>query len=692
MRVLLTLVLWLILWVVSWGVPAHAAISNAIGWQSLPNTLVNNVCQFPGQGGGCAMLTDDWNGALFDTLRNRMVFGWGGGHSDYFGNEIVALSIGTTSAVTDTQTLTRVRDSSPTPQSYTGFAAVSDSTSSIGISPVARHSYSNLVYLPDQDKYLILGGGSSPQGNMTNDVWLWAPATNVYQQLANSPIDRNDGFYGSAATWDGERHVVWAMDGTGIQFFTPATNTWTTPSQLGFSCTPCADATGTHDPVRDRWYIIGGGGARYFDVKTTSTYTMVTPSTTGCTSAFTGTPGSAYDPVQDRIVIWGGGNTIYLLNPATHTCSTLTVGGGPAEVANGTFSKFQYSPKDNLFVTCQSSSSNCAALRLTVQDANSDFLRRCNSPGVTYCQGFDTLEDYTLGQKAFPGDGGFDGTDCDTTIKASGACSLRFNLPAGRGASNISGFWRDKLKSDNTGFGAGQTWYLQFRKRVTSTMISNLPQWQSGLPSGTGWKHIIVHNGGVTCSNIEMTGTTYQWNSSGAQIYYTECGAASATMNNAGTLGDPWMEQGSNVNSKTDGFWCDFNATNVTGTGNGTGCFKEQWPNEWITEDWKVRINNFTTASSLWQVWIAREGSATRFQLINMNNIYRFNTDVAVDTFDSVDFTPYMTGLTHGATASANLWIDELIVSTEPISLPGQALGPPPDTTPPAAPIGFTVR
>jgi len=700
-RLLGVLFIWL------WVTSAHAAIPNTIGWFSLAGTQVDNVCQFPaGPGNGCAMLTNDWNGALFDTKRNQMVFGWGGGHSDYFGNEIVALAIGANSAITDTQTLTRIRNSSPTPQSYTGFGAVTDTTSSIGISPVARHTYSNLAYLPDQDKYILLGGGSSPIGNMINDVWLWTPATNTYQQLANSPIDRSGGFFGSAPAWDGERHLLWVISNNNYYSFDPSSNTWTSRG-AGHGGVDMANYQGAYDAVKRRHYIAGDGIVFYWDTRTTSAYVRIQPTLTGCAGAFTGPVGLQYDPVQDRIVAWHGGNTFYLLNTTTHICTTQTVTGGPLEVSNGTFSKFQYSAKDNLFVTCQASSSNCFAARLTVQSADTDFQRRANAPGVTYVQSFDNATDYTFGNKAQVGDGGFTGgITRDTTTKVSGTAALRFNLPAGRATSNISGSWLDFVKTGggvgvSSGFTQGQTWYLQYRERVTPTMVSNLAQWQQ-TPGGTGWKSLIHHGTDgsgqpISCDAIELTNTTWLDSGTGTQIWYTECGNRGAYMDNTGAQnsGGPWIQQGSNLASKTDGFWCDFN-NQIAGSGNGPGCWKWQFTNEWITYLWKVSIVNFTTNSGTIQVYMARDGASSYSQVVNMNGIYRFQVGSAGSAnavFNRVTFTPYMTNLSVGGAADANMWFDEFIVSTEPIPVPGQAAGgsAPPDTTPPSAPTGVQI-
>lgn len=707
--VLLALIVLLVL-----SVPAGAAVPNTIGWHVLSNTQINsNGCQWtsgPNAGGtGCAAITGAWNGALFDTTRNQLILMNNGGHNDYYGNEVIRLTIGSNSAITDTQVMSRMKDSSASPQSYGDACRLSDG------SPRSFHTYTNVEYVPDQDRYYGLGGATSPLGNMTNCVYYLNPTTLTWTFLSSSPIDRSGGFWGSGAAWDGERHVLWASDQDQVFYLTTATGVWTTPSQTLHSGTGSqGDMSGVVDPVTDRYYLIGNGAIWYWSIANpssprtppSSVGARQNPSTSGCGTAFNGAPGVAFDPVQNRIAIWNGGNTIYLLNTSTHVCTTTVLSGGPSAVSNGTYGRFRYSPKDNLFVTCQATSANCYALRLTLQNADSDFGRRCRAPGVTLCEGFDTLSDYTNGVKYFNGDGGFDGADMDTTIKTSGAGSLRFNLPAGRGTSNISGDWRNCIRTPCTingndttapGFGFPSDFWMSWRIRITPTMVSNLlNHWRAG-GSRTGWKSVNLHNGAQgSCGALEITKTIdTNFPAGTTQIWYKQCSPGITTdANGNGNGGAPYMQQGNNTQSTaTNGFWCNWNQNTNFGTGTGQGCFGWQWQNEWITfiEHYQIGANG--TASSQLDAWIYREGSTTALQIQNVNNeSFGYGSNpVGQRTYNQVSFTPYMTGLNTSAPVDANMWIDEFIVSTEEISAP-LMFGSAPDTTPPAAPTGVTIQ
>ena len=71
----------------------------------LPNTKIRSVLPSAQQIGNPANIVDAWNGAAVDAKRNRLIV-WGGGHNDYYGNEVYALELSTMS-------IKRIVDPSP---------------------------------------------------------------------------------------------------------------------------------------------------------------------------------------------------------------------------------------------------------------------------------------------------------------------------------------------------------------------------------------------------------------------------------------------------------------------------------------------------------------------------------------------------------------------------------------------------
>lgn len=77
-------------------------------------------------------------------------------------------------------------------------------------------------------------------------------------------------------------------------------------------------------------------------------------------------PGLAYVPVGDQLVAWLGGAEVYTLNLDTWQWTSQTLGGEApgAAASNGTFGRFQYSPRYNAFVVVSSADEDAYVLKL----------------------------------------------------------------------------------------------------------------------------------------------------------------------------------------------------------------------------------------------------------------------------------------------------------------------------------------
>ncbi len=119
--------------------------SSAPGWTDLHNTQLRNVCpkNIPGS---CGAVLGAWSGGIADTLRNRLIV-WGGGHNDYYGNEVYALNLSAKPV-----TLTRLNNPSPPNIGGQFETALSDGN------PNSRHTYNGLTYLAAFDHMLAFGG------------------------------------------------------------------------------------------------------------------------------------------------------------------------------------------------------------------------------------------------------------------------------------------------------------------------------------------------------------------------------------------------------------------------------------------------------------------------------------------------------------------------------------------------------
>ncbi len=272
-----------------------------------------------------------------------------------------------------------------------------------------------------------------------------------------------------------------------------------------------------------------------------------------------------------------------------------------------------------------------------------DFETRCHAPGVLVCQGFDSADKvrparYPASGLYPAGDGKFYGF-MDTTVKASGAGSLRFEIPPHSGA-NASGYWRQTFGRD---FGAGTTYYVQFRQRFSVEMLKN--DW-----GDTTWKQVIFHNDGQTCTDLGIT--TVQYYHSGFPMMYTACGARMIATNNGNP---PYLLQQGDYN-------CWY------GRYNPKDCF--MYPaNEWVTFYFQVSVGHWDKADSTINAWVARDGQPYR-QWIKIHDLMLQNAHPGSD-YDSLTLLTYLTNKNSSVEhPAAYTWYDELIISSQPIAPP----------------------
>lgn len=272
-------------------------------------------------------------------------------------------------------------------------------------------------------------------------------------------------------------------------------------------------------------------------------------------------------------------------------------------------------------------------------DPTADFERRCHAPGVTKCVGFDSDND--VNPFVYPdGTGQIRGT-LDSSMKASGSGSLRFEIPPHSGA-NTSGGWTAGL-GDN--FGPGKTFYVQFRERFSSQFLSTNFQ-------GNGWKQAIFHMGKKTCGSIELT--TQNTYARGYPQMYTDCGSRNFEVDLGN--GDFLYEEG------------DYNCHRWSPSSRGCAFYH---PNEWMTFYYEVKVGGWGKPESSIRAWVAYEGKPYK-QFINEVN-YRLDFDSGpADAFNAITLTPYNTNKpSDTAYPAIYIWYDELIVSNQPIAAPG---------------------
>jgi hypothetical protein len=367
-------------------------LNRAPGWHKLNGTMLKggpeNTSPCPANNfnnygypyaGNCGSVMVAWNSAVADLRRDRLIL-WGGGHTDYAGNEIYSLELSA-----NPPTLVRLNPPSPPNSTSSCIETLADGR------PNSRHTYDALVYLPNQDEMFVFGGSLDRCGFAGNAAWtlqldsvLLSCAPNcsakwTTQDLKSAP----SAAYGITTAYDTAQNLVWLNDHNSLWSYDPAAKQFTKRGNVA----SCYHGTGVFDPD-DRYFIQVDGCAPQLSYWSTTTGSSQKnpPLDASCAGLVntnhngnSGYPGLAWDPVEKTVVGYpNGGNTLYLLSPKTWTCKSETYGSEqgldyPQDDAptqgGGTFKHFNYFPDLDLFVLCNDPRNDCWYLRRRVAQA-----------------------------------------------------------------------------------------------------------------------------------------------------------------------------------------------------------------------------------------------------------------------------------------------------------------------------------
>jgi hypothetical protein len=329
-----------------------------------------------------------------------------------------------------------------------------------------------------------------------------------------------------------------------------------------------------------------------------------------------------------------------------------------------------------------------AAVPVTVSNSTSsadqNFQMRCASPGVLNCQGFDTSATFSQQVDFINMTDGFNppgnpNNIRDTTIFLSGGSSAKFHIPANAGVNccaNWFAYFGQGAKNQH--FNENSTFYVQYAFRADSTWTST--NWTSD--AGSTWPKLsIFHSllqgfGGVPGSCASMEITTVNIHVKDVLNMYTECGARQLETSSDGITynengAGPYGQQGWTEPPPFTGYQCAWN----NGAWNVPNCFNFQ-ANQWYTLYWKVSIGTWGSPNSTIEAWVAPYGQQMK-KWINVHSFILTNDPPSncnglspCPGFNILELTQFMTAHS-GSNLPADVWYDELIISTQPIPAPG---------------------
>lgn len=297
----------------------------------LPNTKIRSVLPSAVQSGYPAAIVSAWGGGTVDSKRNRLIV-WGGGHSDYSGNDVYALDL-------PSMSIKRIVDPSPVTSQSNCTSALPDGT------PVSRHTYDGLAYVAHADAMFAVDGSMAPCGYLDTATWAYDFSAGKWtQKTTSSPAQSFD----TLAVYDAATKNVYVKDNDNFFAYSLDANKYTqlntVTQHIDYHLSAAIDS-------KRRKFVMIGDGVQVIDLATNQMTTMSTTNAPGFVTSRS-SPGIAYDPVADRIVAWNGGGNVYALNMDTGAWTQVATNAGPTAPAqgNGTFGRWGYVPQYGVFV------------------------------------------------------------------------------------------------------------------------------------------------------------------------------------------------------------------------------------------------------------------------------------------------------------------------------------------------------
>ena len=331
-------------------------------WYEVPNSAMRQVAPNPLPPGvmDTSVMISAVSGGAYDSKRDLYIV-WGGGDTDYSGNEVYAFDV-------KNLKWTRLTDPSKDVGGYAYSGYYPDGK------PRGRHTYDTLEYVPPPvDLFCSFGAANLypvRESNLGNTDCLNID-TGKWKRMKNTLSYGNGGL----TAYDPVTKRVYAH-GVGnsgfLVSFDAMKNQWHVHGRKGIEDGYVEEKLNAAiDPERRLFVAVGVGKVRVWKMKSRSFVKGEIIKTTGDRGIQNAkSPGFAYDPVMKKFVAWSGGPDVYILDIAKRhwtkkaPAKTNKVNPGPP-TARGTFSRFRYVPSKNVYVIVNDIDANVFFYRLT---------------------------------------------------------------------------------------------------------------------------------------------------------------------------------------------------------------------------------------------------------------------------------------------------------------------------------------
>jgi hypothetical protein len=304
---------------------------------------------FRGATNGFGAILDSWTGAAYDPMGHKIYF-WGGGHTDYGGNEVYCLDL-------ELLKITRLTDPSPLSPGVPGSSCPNAGMPSDG-TPSSSHTYDGTVWCPLTNTFWswpTIGYCPSPgilSVGVSGQCWEFNPATKKWsaEPTLMSPNGKTPA-WGDAGSyivkWVPPHKKFVIVAGGMANSFDPIAKTYSGWTGTSFSM---GEGCGTYVSDLDEvWGCSSAGDSTAIwklgfapnGAPATAPQVVLPPGRTP--REFYGGIGFQYDPGNKKIIVWSGSGVIWTFDPKTLAYQYIPAPAGP--VPSGTpriYNKFDY--------------------------------------------------------------------------------------------------------------------------------------------------------------------------------------------------------------------------------------------------------------------------------------------------------------------------------------------------------------
>jgi len=282
-----------------------------------------------------------YSGGVFDSEHNQILV-FGGGHADYWGNEVCAFDMRTLKWRVMYKPDARARYTNANIDNTKG--KLKDSAK-----PYTRHSYQMMAFVPTAKKMFIWSGCGPGWGRIAptcpapRDAWYYDYAKNKWELLAtNGPKG-----YGGGTCYDPKRDVVWALPGVSwpkLWKFDVKKKSWSKHALKPESPAGC-HMNLDYSPKQDRILASIGNQGKWVYVIDPEKFAIGKADVS--TFRPRGYGGQTYLPEQDVMLSLVGDPTLGAFDFKTRKWYKLDgPAGGPKMMGYAVYGRFNYSPHD----------------------------------------------------------------------------------------------------------------------------------------------------------------------------------------------------------------------------------------------------------------------------------------------------------------------------------------------------------